>query len=110
MFSVVELFFMCCNKIFVYTLRLSGTSPFVATDFKELISKNAKCNIEYPECFWEGITSDARDLVMRMVDKNPATRISAHDALEHCWINKEFHATSALSTAIQNLKAYTSTA
>jgi serine/threonine protein kinase len=74
-----------------------------------LIQKNKECKIEYPKEYWEFVSLDAKELVERMVDKDPKTRLSASEALEHCWLNKEYHSTSALSTAIHNLKKYTAT-
>ena len=34
---------------------------------------------------WRGVSRDARDLVTRMLDRNPATRLTAEQALEHHW-------------------------
>ncbi len=86
-----------------------GTSPFPSKDLDELIELNTRGIIEFPRSSWRSITPEARDLVERMAERDPNVRISAQEASEHCWLNKEFHSSSSLESAITNLKAYIAT-
>lgn len=86
-----------------------GTSPFPSKNFDELIELNTRGIIEFPKSSWVSITPEARDLVERMAERDPNLRISAREASEHCWLNKEFHSSSPLESAIANLKAYIAT-
>ena len=35
---------------------------------------------------WENVSSDAKDLMIRMLDRNVKTRITVEECIEHCWI------------------------
>ncbi|XP_028116301.1 calcium-dependent protein kinase 24-like [Camellia sinensis] len=35
---------------------------------------------------WRGISNSAKDLIRKMLDKNPKRRLSAHEVLCHQWI------------------------
>jgi len=37
---------------------------------------------------WDNISSDAKDFVLKMLERNPAQRLSAYEALNHPWIRK----------------------
>ncbi len=43
--------------------------------------------IHYPRVHWFGLSGEARELVERMLDRNPATRITAEAALQHPWFS-----------------------
>lgn len=53
---------------------------------KELIKANKNAELEFPESEWGRISSEARDLVSRMLETDPKERITAKEALEHTWI------------------------
>ena len=42
--------------------------------------------IQMKESLWVNISEDAQDLIHRMLDANPSTRITIEEALEHRWI------------------------
>lgn len=35
---------------------------------------------------WGDVSNEAKDLVVKLLDKNPSTRISISDALRHPWL------------------------
>lgn len=62
--------------------------------------------MDFNEQYWKFISPEAKDLVSRMVIKDPALRISAKDALQHPWINSDHSGSCILSTAQENMKKY----
>jgi calcium-dependent protein kinase len=52
----------------------------------EIIAGTRTHEVEFPRSLWAGISPAARELVSRMLDRNPATRISAEEALCHPWM------------------------
>lgn len=66
----------------IFYIMLTQRSPFDGRSFKEILQKNKSCNIDFNHPKLAGNAS-ARDLLIRMMDKNPETRISAADALRH---------------------------
>lgn len=52
----------------------------------EIISGTRTHEVEFPRSLWAGISPAARELVSRMLDRNPATRITAKEALCHPWM------------------------
>jgi len=55
---------------------------------------------------WKHISSEGHDLVKRMLDENPKTRISIKEALAHSWFTLEHTSGSILSIAQENMKKY----
>jgi len=43
-----------------------------------------KYTLEEPE--WDDISEDAKDMVRKMLEYDPAKRVSAGEALQHRWI------------------------
>ena len=37
---------------------------------------------------WDDVSTEAKDLIMRLLDKNPLTRLSATEALDHSWFKQ----------------------
>ncbi|CAK72198.1 unnamed protein product (macronuclear) [Paramecium tetraurelia] len=65
---------------------LSGYLPF-DSEFPEDIIKNIiECKYDLQEEFWQQISDDARDLIKKLLMKEPDERISMQSALEHPWI------------------------
>lgn len=55
----------------------------------EILLKNKKCELEYPEKYWDKISEKAKDLVSKMMQKDPKDRITAEEALQHPWFNQD---------------------
>lgn len=72
--------------VILYIL-LTGGSPFHAQDYNQILLKNKNCEINYHfEQYGLEISDLATDLMKKMLSKDPKTRISASDALNHPWI------------------------
>ncbi len=67
---------------------LTGSPPFMSDDLnvKIVLQHIVEANIKFPAEF--GISAEAKDLVMRLLQRDPAHRISLADVLQHPWILK----------------------
>lgn len=66
---------------------LSSKLPFYADD-DEAYKKNIvsqKLHMDDPE-FWNDVSSEAKDLVTKLLDKNPESRLDVAEALRHPWL------------------------
>ncbi len=70
--------------VILYIL-LSGKPPFAGKSDDIILEKIkiGKYNMQIRE--FENISSDAKDLIQKLLEKNPKKRLSAHDALRHNW-------------------------
>eukprot|EP00878_Enallax_costatus_P015992 GHUV01016768.1.p1 GENE.GHUV01016768.1~~GHUV01016768.1.p1 ORF type:complete len:264 (+),score=70.11 GHUV01016768.1:911-1702(+) len=73
---------------------LTGRMPFWSSKSLQDIAKLApyeilaatRCNeVQFPRDMWADISPEAKDLVSRMLDRDPATRITGEEALSHPW-------------------------
>jgi serine/threonine protein kinase len=68
---------------------LTGRPVFRGYNVNEILLKNKKCEVEYPPKYWDKISMKAKDLVMRMLERDPSKRITASEALEHEWFKQD---------------------
>ncbi|KAG7370742.1 serine/threonine protein kinase [Nitzschia inconspicua] len=45
--------------------------------------------VQFPEAYWDDVSSDAKELVRSMLQEDPERRITAVNALQHAWIRQE---------------------
>jgi serine/threonine protein kinase len=69
----------------VLFILLSGSHPF-GSDMNKMLKKNRDARIYFTPEDWTNVSRDAIDLVMQLTDPNPATRITAAEAVRHHWI------------------------
>jgi calcium-dependent protein kinase len=88
--------------VFVY-LMLSGRFPFYGRSDQETIELVKRGRFDFNSAVWRDISSEAKDLISRMLDTNPTTRITTQECLAHAWL------TSAEPQVLLNfeLKSYT---
>lgn len=70
-------------------IMLCGTPPFNGPSdkhIKELVKKGVY-NLEGGA--WDQVNSQAKDLVKRLLTKDPTTRITAQEAINHPWIQHQ---------------------
>jgi len=65
---------------------LTSELPFIESDRLALFHKIESGQYEFPAELWSEISEEAKDLVRRLLDTNPKTRITAEQALRHPWI------------------------
>jgi serine/threonine protein kinase len=76
----------CWSIGVILFILLSGTPPFdVSAGFDAV----ANADVTYYDEQWSDVSPEARDLVERLLQKDPATRMSVKDACDHVWVLKE---------------------
>eukprot|EP01126_Amoeba_proteus_P010979 TRINITY_DN14352_c0_g1_i1.p1 TRINITY_DN14352_c0_g1~~TRINITY_DN14352_c0_g1_i1.p1 ORF type:complete len:267 (-),score=53.65 TRINITY_DN14352_c0_g1_i1:54-854(-) len=66
-------------------LLLTGELPFNGEDRIKLFRNIEEGNYSFPSTLWSGISTEAQDLVVRLLDVNPSTRLTSDEAIEHPW-------------------------
>lgn len=74
----------------IFYIMLTGRPLFKGSNPKSIIDKNTKCEIEFPEIYFNKISEEGLDLVKRMLAEDMDERITAKQALEHPWFSKDF--------------------
>lgn len=64
---------------------LTGNFLFDGDTIEEILAKNMLCDLSHVKDQLEGISKDCYDLLFKMIDPNPETRLSAEQALNHQW-------------------------
>ncbi|BBN08677.1 calcium-dependent protein kinase [Marchantia polymorpha subsp. ruderalis] len=71
--------------VILYIL-LSGVPPFWGETDQVIFRKIQRGRVDYNSYPWPSISASAKDLVRRMLDMNPKTRITALEVLNHPWV------------------------
>ena len=70
--------------VVLYTM-LSGTLPFSGTTNVEIFRNIKLVNYNFSGNSWKHISGEAKDLVEKMIVKEPSRRITLREALNHSW-------------------------
>ena len=75
---------------------LCGYPPFEGDNNKEIFKNVLKSKLEFDPADWDTVSDEAKDLVSKMLNKDPKKRLSAEDCLSHEWfqINHTEHTSS----------------
>lgn len=65
---------------------LSGLPPFYGKDKQEVYNSIIKDALDLQSSKWEIVSAEAKDFLTKVLDKNPHTRLSAKQALDHPWL------------------------
>ncbi|KAK7358742.1 hypothetical protein VNO77_00680 [Canavalia gladiata] len=71
--------------VILYIL-LSGVPPFWAETEPGIFRQILLGKIDFQSEPWPSISDSAKDLIRKMLDQNPKTRLTAHEVLRHPWI------------------------
>lgn len=71
--------------VIIYIL-LSGVPPFWAENENGIFEEVLKGNLDFESDPWPSISSSAKDLVRRMLVRDPKRRLTAHEVLCHPWV------------------------
>jgi len=70
------------------SILLSGKYPFKFSNAKECADATRNAVVNYNKLPWMMVSLDARNLLSRMLEKNPAKRITISEALQHPWVRE----------------------
>ncbi|NXG63299.1 KCC1G kinase, partial [Hemiprocne comata] len=77
-----------CWSIGVITyILLCGYPPFYEETESKLFEKIKEGYYEFESPFWDDISESAKDFIRHLLEKNPNTRFTCEEALQHPWIN-----------------------
>lgn len=72
--------------VILYTM-LCGYPPFNGANDSEIVEKIKIGHFEFIEADWKGVSSQAKDLIQKLLTLDPKKRISSQDALHHEWFS-----------------------
>lgn len=72
--------------VMMYIL-LCGYPPFNAPSDRGIMNKVRTGHYTFPDAEWGKVSLQAKDLISRLLDRHPRTRISAEQAIRHQWFN-----------------------
>jgi len=87
--------------VVLYTM-LNGKPPFTGTS-SEVLSKVAKAAVFFPEKSWHNVSTEAKDIILKMLERNTEKRWTAKQCLDHPWFIKNGN-TSLLEIDVKILK------
>ena len=76
--------------VILYIL-LSGSPPFYGKNEKEIFKKILEGNFTFRHKIWNKISNEAKSLVLKLLQVNPNKRLSAKEALEDVWFQKNLN-------------------
>lgn len=65
---------------------MSGSSPFSANKDSRIRANIITCNYEFKDQEWEGVSSEAKKWISKLLDLDPKTRMTAKQAREDPWL------------------------
>ncbi|XP_006660341.2 calcium-dependent protein kinase 21-like [Oryza brachyantha] len=71
--------------VILYIL-LCGVPPFWGDNDEKIAQSILRGGIDFGREPWPRVSANAKDLVRRMLDPNPSTRLTAKQVLEHPWL------------------------
>jgi len=71
--------------VIMYIL-LCGYPPFAGADDKQLLGQVKVGKVSFPSRDWKVVSGDAKELIRRLICKDPKERYTAEQALSHQWI------------------------
>ncbi|KAI3919223.1 hypothetical protein MKW92_012791 [Papaver armeniacum] len=94
--------------VILYIL-LSGVPPFWAETETGIFRQILQGKLDFESEPWPGISESAKDLIQKMLERNPKKRLTAHEVLCHPWIVDEHVAPDKPldSAVLSRLKQFT---
>ena len=63
---------------------LAGELPF---DNNYLSQQILSADVQFRSPVWKTISNEAKDLIKKLIVKDPSKRLTIHQALQHPWVN-----------------------
>jgi len=90
--------------VIMYIL-LCGYPPFYHQSQAQLFRLIKKGKYDFDPEYWSDVSEEAKDLIRRCLTVDPASRLTADEALQHPWIQK-LGVDHDLTPSLQQLKSY----
>lgn len=94
-------------------LMLSGTVPFDGHNAKKILAKVKRAKYSLDGRHWDSVSSQAKDLVARLMQPDPDSRLSAEEALAHPWLvaynSSSPPKTESIQASLEALKQFRAT-
>ncbi len=90
-------------------IMLSGRPPFPGKTDKEVLQKVSEGYYELTGDQWDKRSADVKDLIRKLMQRDPSKRLSASVALRHPWLERKVHNTFDVEIAretLQSLKSF----
>lgn len=72
--------------VLLYVL-LTGCSPFGGDTKQETFCNISRCRLDFPDDLFEDVSEDARDLMRKLMVKDPNERLTVTECLQHSWFS-----------------------
>jgi len=82
--------------VITYVL-LCGFSPFLSSTQTGLFEKIIKVEYDFPDPEWTNISPNAKDFIKHLLVKDPKTRYTATECIEHPWLKGSDQQTTSLA-------------
>ncbi|XP_024016693.1 calcium-dependent protein kinase 25 [Eutrema salsugineum] len=96
--------------VMIYVL-LSGSAPFWGETEEEIFNEVLEGELDLSSDPWPHVSESAKDLIRKMLERNPNKRLTAQQVLCHPWIRDEGNApdTPLDTTVLSRLKRFSAT-
>lgn len=68
------------SGVILYAM-LAGFPPFYGESAPEIFESVLRANLRFPSLIFSSVSAPAKDLLRKMISRDPSNRISAHQAL-----------------------------
>ncbi|KYM87031.1 Serine/threonine-protein kinase 17A [Atta colombica] len=72
--------------VLLYVL-LTGCSPFGGDTKQETFCNISRCRLDFPDDLFEDVSEEARDLMRKLMVKDPNERLTVTECLQHPWFS-----------------------
>ncbi|EFN83164.1 Serine/threonine-protein kinase 17A [Harpegnathos saltator] len=72
--------------VLLYVL-LTGCSPFGGDTKQETFCNISRCRLDFPDDLFEDVSEEARDLMRKLMVKDPIERLTVTECLQHPWFS-----------------------
>ncbi|CAH2059179.1 unnamed protein product [Thlaspi arvense] len=96
--------------VMIYVL-LSGSAPFWGETEEEIFNEVLQGELDLSSDPWPQVSESAKDLIRKMLERNPKQRLTAQQVLCHPWIRDEGNApdTPLDTTVLSRLRKFSAT-
>ncbi|KAL1211157.1 Calcium-dependent protein kinase 25 [Cardamine amara subsp. amara] len=96
--------------VMIYVL-LSGSAPFWGETEEDIFNEVLEGELDLSSDPWPKVSESAKDLIRKMLERNPKQRLTAQQVLCHPWIRDEGNAPDTLldTTVLSRLRKFSAT-